>query len=157
MNTDADPLLRLIRPVPVLAADTPLGVAVGMLVESGVGGLPVLDRDGRPAGMLDEAAALAALMPGYLRDLHGTSLFALDSGALRRRFVSAAGTPVGDCVDRDAPYIGADDSITHAAAQFIQHRVPVMGVLDGAGNVVGVLSRHDLVGDLVRRFAPETP
>lgn len=146
-------MVRLMRPVEPLRPDTTIAEAAQAIVAADHG-LPVVDGDNRLVGYLGQTGLLAAVAPGYLRDLHASGVFTHDLSALRRRARTAASARVGDHMASEPRYVDTDDSETHAAAQFLHTDQHVLPVVDGAMRVVGVLRLSDLVADLTRDTAP---
>lgn len=146
--TQPFPLERLVRPCNPVEADWTIGDAARVIAETGHGA-PVVDQTGSLIGFLDESDLLAALTPGYLRDLHGTGLFVSDPTALRRAVERAGPRTVRSHMRTDPAFIDLDDSEIHAAARFLQsgqHTLPAVQV--GSRRVVGVIRLHDLLSDL---------
>ena len=55
---------ELVRDVPTLREDAPLGGAIRALVEAGLPALPVCGEDGKLVGVLGERNVLMAVVPG---------------------------------------------------------------------------------------------
>jgi CBS domain-containing protein len=126
---------------PLLAVDDPVGTAVQRVLDSGLPALPVVDADGRFKGIFGEREFLAAVFPGYLKELRGTKYLrrALDD-ALEIRD-EARTEPVGRHMTTDHVDVGTDFSDVQVAELFLHHRVLVLPVI-ADGKVDGVITRH---------------
>lgn len=115
----AMPVGRVVRPVPVLDADTPLGEAVASLEAQVATALPV--RCGRAVGVVSAAALAAAL--------------ASDGGPA---------ATVAAAAEWDPPVVPSEGAVAAAVALAAEHRgVPVL-VRDGE-HTVGVFTETDLL------------
>ena len=126
----------------VVSADTPLRQAAQDMVRAGIGGLPVVDEQGRVIGMLSERELMRHLLSAYL---HGGSAGATTTtkappGA-GRRLVRDVMTRQVLCVSPDQPLAEVASIMTSKDVD----RVPVVG----GGRLVGLLTRGDIVRKLI--------
>lgn len=111
--------------------DMDLFTAINRLLEHGLAAAPVVDAQGQLVGLLSEADCLRATLDGaYYDDAHGT--------------VGGYMTVVPDTIDADADIIKAAEGFLLDQRQ----RLPVLE----AGQLVGILSRHDVLR-AVKEFA----
>lgn len=119
-----------------------------LMLEHEISGLPVLDSRGRLAGIVTEGdlirRAARLEVPGILTILGG--LIYLDDpnefvGQLRRAMALHAGR----LMSRDPATVGPEDSLEKAATLMLRRNVKRLPVVDGEGNLVGIVSRRDLV------------
>jgi CBS domain-containing protein len=61
-----------------------------------------------------------------------------------------AGASVGEVMDTDAHTIGVDATLEDVATLMHDREVTHLPVVDGAGKVVGIIARGDLVRDIAR-------
>jgi CBS domain-containing protein len=102
--------------------------------ERDVGALPVVDPEGRVAGMItDRDICMAALFGG---------------GALRDR-------RVGEAMARDVIACRPDDGFATARELMAEHQLHRLPVLDGDGRLLGVITLNDLAleADHERNFS----
>ena len=126
-----------------VTADTPLREAAQDMVRAGIGGLPVVDNEGRVIGMLSERELMRHLLDSYLHGVPGgTSPAAAvgPPGASRRR-VRDVMTRQVLCVSPDQPLAEVASIMTNKDVD----RVPVVSV----GRLVGLLTRGDIVRKLI--------
>lgn len=108
---------------------TDLGTAVRLLMEHGIGGLPVADSDGSPVGFVAERDVARAVdeNPGGVRHL-----------------------PVDTVMQRPAPTCSGEDTLQEVMARMTRDRLRHLVVIE-SGRIAGVLS----VGDLVKQRLEE--
>ena len=134
-----------------MRTDTLVGEALRTLVDSDLPALPVVDDDGRLAGIFGEREFLEALFPGYLKEL-GSAFFVPQSlnEALEERSV-CAGEPVGRHMNTEHVDVGTDASDLQVAEVFLHHRVLIVPVTDH-GQVRGVVRRSAFFKALATRL-----
>lgn len=131
-------------PVVGVAPETGFREIVALLAEYDITGVPVLDADGRPLGIVSEADLLRTLAaqedPGSL----------LPAPELPQSGPDGAVT-AADLMTGPAVCTTPDVSVVGAARLMSRHGVKRMPVLDDEGRVFGMVSR----GDLLRVFLRE--
>ena len=115
--------------VVVVGSDATTAAAAHLLMQHGVGGLPVVDRTGALVGFLSERDVVRLIDRGPL-----------DPGA----------TTVANVMTKPAPTCGANDGIKEVMARMTDTRARHLVVLD-QGRISGVIS----VGDLVKNRVVE--
>ena len=123
---------RLVRAAITVSADTPLAEAVRRVHEAGAGAVVVVDSDGRPDGIVDEAAVRATPAARHPWVTVGT---------LSRR-VGPEGTLALSATGQDV----VDRLRHHPASEYL--------VLDVDGRPVGVLATEDVVRTVDPRARP---
>ncbi|MFJ9443278.1 CBS domain-containing protein [Kitasatospora sp. NPDC101235] len=131
-------------PVVLVSPETGFREIVALLSEYDITGVPVVDREGRPLGVVSEA------------DLLRTLAAQEDSASLLPAPESAQAGPDGEVTAADLmtaqPVCTMPDTSVVAAARLMsRHGLKRLPVLDEEGRVVGVVSR----GDLLRVFLRE--
>ena len=111
----------------------------------------MVDRRERFAGIFGEREFMAALFPGYLRELRHTGFLrrSLDEALEKRE--GCREEPIGPYLTTDHVEVGPDFSDVAVAEIFLHHRVLVVPVID-AGRVDGLLLRRDFYRALAHRF-----
>ncbi len=141
----------LVREAPSLHKDETVGKAVKRIVDSGFPALPVVgDRD-RLCGIFGEREFMAALFPGYVREL-GYAGFVprkLDD-ALQKRAACRA-EPIGQHMNTEHIDVAEDFSDVEVAETFLHHRVLILPVTRER-RVVGIITRSDFFRRLAARF-----
>ncbi len=119
-----------------------------LMMEHDITGLPVLDPEGRLAGMITEGDLIRRAahfkVPGFLPILGG--LVYLDDpnefvGELRRAMALHAGR----LMSRDVVTVKPEDTLETAATKMLRRQVKRLPVVDGDERLVGIVSRRDLI------------
>lgn len=141
----------LLREVPVLRSDEPVGEAVRKIVDEGLPALPVQDESGRYAGIFGEREFVTALFPGYLGQLKyaGFVPHSLDREIEQR--ATCVEDPIGQYVNDERIDVDEDYSDAQLAETFLHHRVLIVPVVDRDRRVKGVVPRKDFFAALVDR------
>ena len=144
-------MLQVRRGIETLPHDLPVGEAVRKVLDSDLPALPVVDRDGCYAGIFGEREFMAAIFPGYMKELKYAAFVphSLDD-ALEKR-ASCRLEPVSEHMNTEHVDLTGDFSHAAVAETFLHHRVLIVLVTEG-GRVVGVITRADFFRDLAERF-----
>ncbi|HZC14376.1 MAG TPA: CBS domain-containing protein [Thermoleophilaceae bacterium] len=145
----------IVRDTPVLRQDAPVEEAVRDILDSGLPALPVVDERGKFAGIFGEREFMAALFPGYVRELRFAGFVpkGLDE-ALQKRAACRRET-VGTHMNTEHVDVPTDASDVQVAETFLHHRVLIVPVTD-RGAVQGVITRSDFFARLAVRFLEQT-
>ena len=127
------------------------------MVDRGVSGVPVLDDEGRVAGVVTELdlvrRATRLEPPAFLPVLDGR--IPLETpGHYRERLRHQIGMKVADVMTEGAVTIGPEALLEDLAELMLRRKVNPVPVVDG-GRLVGIVSRSDVLRALLR--ADETP
>ena len=114
------------------------------MLNRGISGLPVVDSDGRLVGIITEADFVA-------RQLAQTEARPRLLAALLRRPEPPQDTEtVGEAMTESPITISADASITEAARLMVSEKVKRLPVVDLNGDLIGVISRADIMSAFAR-------
>jgi CBS domain-containing protein len=133
-----------------VTAESPLSDAARLLLSSIFTGLPVVDPQGRPVGVITQGDLLARgglpLRLGLLavRELDG--LEAIMSALAHKRVAESMNTP--------AVTVAADRPLTEAVELMLAKELKRLPVVDTGGRLVGMLSRLDIFKTVMRE-APD--
>jgi CBS domain-containing protein len=143
-----DPLLR---DAPLLRTTQTVEQAVRELLASDLPALPVVDDENRLRGIFGEREFMAALFPGYLKELKYAGFVPRSlEDALEKRSGCRA-EPLREHMNTEHVDVGPDFSDAQVAEIFMHHRVLLVPVAD-AGRVLGVITRADFFRALAERF-----
>ncbi|WGV25088.1 CBS domain-containing protein [Halotia branconii] len=136
----------------VVRAETPLKEAVQIIAERRISGLPVVDDVGKLLGIISETDLMwqetGVTPPAYIMFLD--SVIYLQNPATYERDVhKALGQTVGEVMSKNPVTITPDKTIKEAAQLMHDRSIHRLPVLDGEGQVVGILTR----GDIIRAMA----
>jgi CBS domain-containing protein len=149
----------LVREAPLLRSDDTVEHAVRALIDTDLPALPAIDADGKLKGIFGEREFMAALFPGYLKELKyaGFVKHSLDD-AIEKRAACAAET-VDQHLNTEHVDVDHDHSDVQLAEIFLHHRVLLVPVVED-GRVIGVITRGDFFHRVAGRFldapAPRT-
>ncbi len=142
---------NVLREVPLLSRDEPVRSAVERLLDSGEVALPVVDEEQRYTGVFGEREFLAALFPGYLKEISFAGFVprALEDTLEKR--AQCAHESIAQHMLTEHVEVGTDHSDLQVAETFLHHRVLVVPVVDD-GQVLGVITRTEFFRRLATRF-----
>jgi CBS domain-containing protein len=139
-----------------IAPDATVEEAVNLMLSRGISGLCVVDKKGELAGMLTEGDLLRRdeigtqrHRPWWLRLLASPARQAAD-------FTRANGRHVRDVMTENVISIGQDAPLEQVVATMEKNSIKRLPVTNG-GQVVGVVSRADLLRALVSRVRAAEP
>jgi CBS domain-containing protein len=141
----------LVRETPLLREQQTVREAVREVIDSGLPALPVVNDAGEFRGIFGEREFIAALFPGYLKELSyaGFVKRTLDEAIEMR--ASCAQEPVGAHMTSEHVDVGPDFSDAQLAETFLHHRVRIIPMTE-SGQVQGVITRADFFHRLGERF-----
>jgi CBS domain-containing protein len=142
------------REVPLLSVDTPVGVAVAMLLETGFPALPVVHDNQRLAGIFGERELITALFPGYVGSLGHVGFVPKSVEAAIQKRQGCRDDPVSRHMHTEHIDVPADFADIQLAEIFIHHRVLIIPVTDDA-RVCGIVTRSDFFAALAERLLPD--
>lgn len=118
---------------------------VALMSEHKVSGLPIVDIDGTPIGVVSEADTL-------VKQEHrgGTETRPWFGRSRRARWRKATGRTARDLMTTPAVTIAADATVTAAARLLAAKNIRRLCVVDADGVLVGVVSRRDVIGTFLR-------
>jgi CBS domain-containing protein len=141
----------LVRNAPALHRNLAVAHAVGRIIESDLPALPVVDDRRRLCGIFGEREFIAALFPGYIREL-GYAGFVprkLDDALAKR--ATCAAEPIAQYMTTEHIDVSEDFSDLELAETFLHHRVLIVPVTRDR-QVVGVITRSDFFHRLAKRL-----
>jgi CBS domain-containing protein len=141
----------VIREIKPLDAEELVGVAVRRVIESELPALPVVDDEGRFAGIFGEREFMAALFPGYVRELGSSAMIRRSIDATLERREACREEPIRAHLTTDHVLVEDDYSDTQLAELFLHHRVLVIPIATEE-RVHAVVTRSDFFQALVARL-----
>jgi len=127
-----------------IQADATIGDAARLFVKHHVGMLPVLDKDGKPAGVVSLQDMLTLELPDFVNFVADVD-FVHDFGAVETTRPSAAALARSIKKLMKAPFtVEQDCGLLRAYALMIQHNLHDMLVVSPQGALVGIASRVDV-------------
>jgi CBS domain-containing protein len=139
---------------PITASpDTPLTDVIRILAEQRISGLPVVEN-GKLVGVVSETDLMwresGVTPPAYIMLLDSV-IYLENPARYERDLHKALGQTVGEVMTRNPTTITPDKTLQEAARLMHERSIHRLPVLDTAEQVVGILTR----GDIVRAMASE--
>ena len=117
-----------------------------------IGGVPVVDKEGRMVGVITESDLLERArdleMPPAINILDFHFYLQIPSHLLRK-LEKMLGTSVGDCMTPDPVTVAPDTPVSQIAALMAKQKVHTIPVVK-AGKIVGIIGKMDLVRAMVQ-------
>jgi CBS domain-containing protein len=142
---------RALREVEPLDADELIGPAARRVVDAGLPALPAVEADGSFAGIFGEREFMAALFPGYVRELGSAAMVSRSVDETIERRSDCSEEPIRRYLTTDHVLVEDAYSDTQLAELFLHHRVLIVPIAT-AGRVHALVTRHDFFCALVERF-----
>jgi CBS domain-containing protein len=144
-----------LREIEPLDADELIGPAARRLIDVGVPALPAVEVDGRFAGIFGEREFMAALFPGYVRELASAAMVSRSVDETIERRSHCSDEPIHRYLTTDHVLVEDTYSDTQLAELFLHHRVLIIPIAT-EGRVHALVTRHDFFRALVDRFGTLT-
>jgi CBS domain-containing protein len=142
---------QTIQEVEPLRDTDPVGAAAQRVIDAGLPALPVVDANGAFVGIFGEREFMAALFPGYVRELASARMVSrtLDETIDRRSECSVE--PIRGYLTTDHVLVEDDYSDTQLAELFLHHRVLIIPIATRK-RVHAVVTRNDFFRTLAERL-----
>jgi CBS domain-containing protein len=118
---------------------------VALLTEHEISGIPIVDDNGRPVGVVSESDTLAKEEYDG-----GNTRMPLLSRERRTQWHKASGLRAVDLMTSPAITVLSSSSITAAARLLAEKKVRRLCVVNLSGTLTGVISRRDIIGTYLR-------
>ncbi|MDB9373994.1 CBS domain-containing protein [Nodularia sphaerocarpa] len=136
----------------VLRTETPLKEAIQILAEKRISGIPVVDDVGKLVGIISETDLMwqetGVTPPAYIMFLDSV-IYLQNPGTYERELHKVLGQTVGEVMSKNPITISPEKTVKEAAQLMQDHNIHRLPVIDSASQVVGILTR----GDIVRAMA----
>ncbi|XFA72935.1 CBS domain-containing protein [Thermosynechococcaceae cyanobacterium Okahandja] len=131
-----------------IPADAAIADAIQLMEEKQVRGLPVLDSNGKLVGLVSEADLIvreAPLEPPLYITFLGSVIYFESPESFHQHLKKTLGQQVQDVMTPNPHTISVDAPISEAARLMVTHHISRLPVVDAQGQLVGIISRHDLL------------
>jgi CBS domain-containing protein len=136
------------RELITVTPSTPISEAVKLLVDQHIGGLPVIDAEGKLVGILSESDLMwreqGLEQPPYMIFLGGVIYFQ-NPLTYDRDLHKALGQTVGEVMTAHAVSITADTSLPEAARIMHDRKIHRLPVVDADRHPIGIITESDIV------------
>jgi CBS domain-containing protein len=141
-----------VREVEPLRDSDTVGTAATRVIEARLPALPVVDAEGRFAGVFGEREFMAALFPGYVGELASARMVRRSIDETIERRLECGSEPIAGHLTTDHVVVEDDYADTQIAEIFLHHRVLIVPIAT-RGRVHAVVTRQDFFRALFERFA----
>jgi len=135
-----------------VSPETSISELSKMLAIRQIGGLPVVDKDGRLVGVITQSDLVDRVrdleLPPAINILDFHFYLQIPSHLLQR-VEKMLGTTVGDCMTPNPVTVAPDTPVAKIAALMAKQKVHTIPVLE-RGKLVGVIGKMDLVRAMAR-------
>ena len=124
-----------------------------ILVENKISGVPVVDKEGKLVGIATEGDLIVKdsdlHFPRYFKLLD--SIIYLESlNKFKANLKKYLGTRVSDVMSTEVKTVKEDTPVSEAANLMIRHNINRLPVTDDNDNMVGIVTRSDIVRSMIR-------
>ena len=124
-----------------------------LLIENKISGVPVVNKDGKLVGIATEGDLIIKdsdlHFPRYFKLLD--SIIYLESlNKFKASLKKYLGTKVSDVMTTDIKTVKEDTPVSDAANLMIRHNINRLPVLDDKGDMVGIITRADIVKSMIK-------
>ena len=138
------------KEVKSVSPDTNAIEALDLLFEMEISGLPVIDERGKLVGMFTEKDILTSILPSYMEKV-GSFIYQDNPKALKQKIINMRGVKVKEMMRRNVITVNEDANLCEAARIMLIQKVRRLPVLNQAKEVVGIVSRGDIVKALFEK------
>ncbi|MHA6250425.1 CBS domain-containing protein [Oceanobacillus sp. CAU 1775] len=122
-----------------------------MLHTNRIGGVPVVDEQGNLIGMISDGDVLRYLSPKPVG--FAGLVYIIEDGEMEDVLREKLQTEVKEIMTkRNITYVSPDDDFETAIRVLSKHHFKKLPVVNGAGRVVGVLSRGDIIHTIAAKM-----
>jgi CBS domain-containing protein len=132
------------KEVKSISPDTNAIEALDLLFEMEISGLPVIDERGKLVGMFTEKDILTGILPSYMEKV-GSFIYQDNPKALKQKIINMRGVKVKEMMRRNVITVNEDANLCEAARVMLIQKARRLPVLNQAKEVVGIVSRGDIV------------
>ncbi len=138
------------------SSDTPIREVAQLMKQESISGLPIVD-EGEVVGIVSEGDILKLLeipehgglwLPSPFEVIEVPIRELLNWEETKDRLEDVGSKPIRDIMKKDVYTIGPGDSIEDAATIISKHRINRLPVVDESGQLVGIVTRGDIIGGL---------
>lgn len=132
------------KDVTSVSPDSNAKEVLDLLFKMQISGLPVIDAKNKLVGMFTEKEVLTAVLPSYLEKV-GRFVYQENPKAVKQKVSALRDKKVRDIMRTNVITTDEDTNLSEAARIMLTQNSRRMPVLNAAKEVVGILSRGDVV------------
>ncbi|MBI4706614.1 MAG: CBS domain-containing protein [Candidatus Omnitrophica bacterium] len=123
--------------------------ALKLLFKIKISGLPVIDSDGKLAGMFTEKEVLAFILPSYLEQV-GKFVYMQDPKATKKKIQELKNMKVAQLMRKQVVVGKEDMTLVELAKDMLTQKARRIPVVDDDNLVLGIVARCDILRALVK-------
>jgi CBS-domain-containing membrane protein len=132
------------HPVISVEAETPIQVAIRLMLQKKISGLPVADNSGNLVGMVTEGDFLRRAESGTEHKQSRWLDFLMGPGQLADQYIKAHGRKVAEVMTKDVKSVDENTQLGDIVAMMERNRIKRVPVLRGK-KLVGIVTRANLL------------
>ena len=138
-------------PVKTLKGDKTLEQAAQLMLDSSIGGVPIVDNDGKLIGMVTESDFSAKEHAIPFSRVYAPQLFGkwMSKEGVEKAYEAARKITVDKIMSSPVVTVEKEDTVAEAVRKMLEYRIHRIVVAED-GIPVGILSRHDLLKLVVK-------
>jgi len=144
------------KDVTSIAAETNAKEALDLLQKREISGLPVMDANRKLVGMFTEKEVLSAILPSYIEKV-GRFVYMENPKAVRQKARALSTIKVKDIMRQDVITVDEDTALCEVARLMLTQKARRIPVLNKIREVVGIVSRGDILRALFEEYSSDTP
>ncbi|WP_172251257.1 CBS domain-containing protein [Saccharibacillus deserti] len=143
----------MIKDVHTVDQDLPVSDILQLFVSKRINGAPVVDAEGRLTGMVSDGDILRYINPSRqtVYDMF-SYVFVNQPEELAEALSYKAGTPARKIMKKNAQFVLPDQDLEEALGVLARHHFKKLPVVNDKKQVVGVISRGDLLKQIAIRL-----
>ncbi len=140
----------MIKDITSISPETGADEALDLLQKMQISGLPVIDENGKLAGMFTEKDILSYILPSYIEKV-GRFIYEETPKPTKKKFMELSKVKVRQLMRKDVVTTAEDTTLCEAARIMLTQKVRRIPVIDKSGKVAGIIARCDIL----KAFAKE--
>ena len=143
----------MVEEVIAIQKDASVEELSALLVENKISGVPVVDKKGKLVGIATEGDLIIKdsdlHFPRYFKLLDGI-IYLESLNKFKKNLRKYLGTKVSDVMTPNVRTVKEDTPISEAANLMIRYNINRLPVMDPEGNMVGIVTRADIVKSMIK-------
>lgn len=139
------------KEVKSLSPDMNAGDALKLLQKMKISGLPVISDKNKLVGMFTEKEILSEILPSYIKTV-GKFVYQDNPKATRQKIQAFSAKSVKDVMRKNAATVSDDTTLCEVAHVMLIHALRRIVVLNSSQEVVGIVSRGDVLQALFGEY-----
>ena len=141
------------QPVVSVDSEAPISLAIRLMLQKKISGLPVVDTGGNLVGVVTEGDFLRRAETGTQFTPPRWLEFLMGPGPLARDYVKAHGRKVSEVMTREVKTVDEDTQLSDVVALMERYQIKRIPVLRGK-KLIGIVTRANLLRALVSAMHP---